>query len=62
MIYSGWNAAVWDALFDKLLNVPSCEELPSLAALREQIDATLLQMGPALLKALVTMKQGFTRG
>ncbi|XP_045214958.2 mitotic checkpoint serine/threonine-protein kinase BUB1-like isoform X2 [Mercenaria mercenaria] len=33
-----WNSALWKKLFHQLLNVPSCDELPDIAAIRQEFE------------------------
>lgn len=37
----GWRATLWDALFDQLLNVPSCHTQANLSVLRRQLESAL---------------------
>ena len=33
-----WNRILWNKLFDMFLNIPSCDDLPSLAAIRQEFQ------------------------
>ncbi|XP_028414108.1 mitotic checkpoint serine/threonine-protein kinase BUB1-like isoform X2 [Dendronephthya gigantea] len=33
-----WNRVLWNKLFDMFLNIPSCDDLPSLAAIRQEFQ------------------------
>ncbi|ESP03859.1 hypothetical protein LOTGIDRAFT_212008 [Lottia gigantea] len=37
-IHRKWNQRLWKELFDTLLNIPNCEELPNLSALRLKFE------------------------
>lgn len=39
------NAALWDEIFDQLINIPSLKTFPSLSQLSERLDAELNAMG-----------------
>ena len=33
-----WNVKLWNKLYDSLLNIPSCNEQPSLSELRQDFE------------------------
>ena len=40
-ISRGWNRPLWNKLFDMFLNIPSCDDLPSVAAIRQELQKYL---------------------
>lgn len=38
-----WNTDLWKKLFDVLLNVPSCDELPDLSVIRKEFETYFLE-------------------